>query len=438
MRILNLALAAAAIVGIATCQQPPLGCNGVKNTAPVLDLPAQPLKTVANGQSWIMQEGTNVVYIAKLKGTAYEMGYAYGQLFGPEMVQNFHNLRGYGRSKITELLGKLQVPEYMADYIYTQLEPLIFFLLDWNYQIALPFIPQRYIDEIKGMADGSNGLISELFLWRGNMVPELTQAACTVLGSFGSASQDGKLYHLRALDWEPTAPVNQFPSIIFYEPTEAGSKPFANIGYIALIGSLTAISKIGISVGEKVMYARAGDYPDPPRITYVGKPWAFVLRDTVQFADNIHDVQTMLQTTNRTMQIHLGYGSLPDKLFRGVDYASNFVTFYDDKNYTHYSQAHPQLDGIFYYNKFVQPSGDVCINSILQAQYGHVTPATMYEDVAGFHETGNAQVIVMDPEGQQIWAAWSQYGAPINAYERSPMHIKLSDFWGNTQDGFLE
>jgi len=39
----------------------------------------------------------------------------------------------------------------------------------------------------------------------------------------------------------------------------------------------------------------------------------------------------------------------------------------------------------------------------------------------------------MDPEGQQIWASWSQYGAPINAYERSPMHIRLSDFWGNNE-----
>jgi hypothetical protein len=50
---------------------------------------------------------------------------------------------------------------------------------------------------------------------------------------------------------------------------------------MGLIGTLTAMSKIGISVGEKVFYARAGDYVDPPHITYYGKPWMFVLRDTV-------------------------------------------------------------------------------------------------------------------------------------------------------------
>jgi len=78
-------------------------------------------------------------------------------------------------------------------------------VLDLNYQIALPYIPQRFIDEVKGIADGSNGLVSEQLLIRINMVPELTQAACTIFGAFGSATADGKLYHLRALDWESTA-----------------------------------------------------------------------------------------------------------------------------------------------------------------------------------------------------------------------------------------
>jgi hypothetical protein len=134
---------------------------------------------------------------------------------------------------------------------------------------------------MQGIADGSNGLVDVQLLRRGNMVPELTQAACTILGAYGEATADGKLYHLRALDWEPTAYVNQYPAVIFYEPTEEGSKAFANIGYMGLIGSLTAISKIGISVGQKVMYAGPGDYPVAPKITYFGKPWMFVLRDTI-------------------------------------------------------------------------------------------------------------------------------------------------------------
>jgi hypothetical protein len=58
--------------------QTPVGCPGKRNESPVLDLPAQPLKTVENGQSWKMQQGDSVVYVNKLKGTAYEMGKAFG------------------------------------------------------------------------------------------------------------------------------------------------------------------------------------------------------------------------------------------------------------------------------------------------------------------------------------------------------------------------
>jgi hypothetical protein len=57
-------------------------CGGSKNDKPVLDLEAVPLKSVAHGDSWILQEDTNIIYVAKLSGTAYEMGYALGELYG--------------------------------------------------------------------------------------------------------------------------------------------------------------------------------------------------------------------------------------------------------------------------------------------------------------------------------------------------------------------
>ena len=41
-----------------------------------------------------------------------------------------------------------------------------------------------------------------------NMFPELIQADCTIAGVYGPATADGKLYHLRALDWDKTAPLN--------------------------------------------------------------------------------------------------------------------------------------------------------------------------------------------------------------------------------------
>lgn len=195
------------------------------------------------------------------------------------------------------------------------------------------------------------------------------------------------MYHLRALDWDTFAPINQFPTVIFYDSTEKGSQPFANIGYLGSIGTLTAISKIGISAGEKVMIVNDPSfYPEDPQISYFGKPWMFVLRDTVQFSNSLADVEKNLQTSARTMKIHGGWGSLPDKTFRGMNYAHNFLYLYDDKNYIQYDDAfHPQLDGVFFFDRHVQPSDDPCMGSILKAQHGKITPETLYRDVVGYH-----------------------------------------------------
>jgi hypothetical protein len=89
----------------------------------------------------------------------------------------------------------------------------------------------------------------------------------------------------------------------------------------------------------------------------------------------MHDVERLLTDTYRTAMIHLGVGSAPDNTFRGVDYSANDLIFYSDKNYTHYSTLyHPKYDGIFFYDKYVQPSGNTCLKNIIDANYGSLTP----------------------------------------------------------------
>ena len=35
-----------------------------------------------------MESGNNILYIAKVTGTSYEMGYALGELYGAEIAKN--------------------------------------------------------------------------------------------------------------------------------------------------------------------------------------------------------------------------------------------------------------------------------------------------------------------------------------------------------------
>jgi len=118
-------------------------------------------------------------------------------------------MRKYGRSMTANFLDQFGIPTVVSDVLYQKyVEPLAFWLLDLNWVIALPYIPQRYIDELQGMADGSGGKVDIYLLRRVNMVPELTQAACTVIGAWGPATADNKLYHFRALDWDAESPIS--------------------------------------------------------------------------------------------------------------------------------------------------------------------------------------------------------------------------------------
>jgi len=60
-----------------------------------------------------------------------------------------------------------------------------------------------------------------------------------------------------------------------------------------------------------------------------------------------------LNEANRTMMVHLGWGSASDSSFVGADYTKDWVKFYDDKSWLgQFSSAHPQMDGVFYYDKW--------------------------------------------------------------------------------------
>jgi hypothetical protein len=102
---------------VTSAQNVPGGCRGVRNDNPVLDLPAEPLGTVQNGQSWKMQQGDNLVYITKMKGTAYQMGEAFGQLHSQQLKAQFANIDSMYPGIIHDLMEDYGVPQYILNLL---------------------------------------------------------------------------------------------------------------------------------------------------------------------------------------------------------------------------------------------------------------------------------------------------------------------------------
>jgi len=49
------------------------------------------------------------------------MGYAYGQLYGPELAANLNNLLLYGKEKVDDFLSKLGLSQSIMDLVWGQL-----------------------------------------------------------------------------------------------------------------------------------------------------------------------------------------------------------------------------------------------------------------------------------------------------------------------------
>lgn len=89
------------------------------------------------------------------------------------------------------------------------------------------------------------------------------------------------------------------------------------------------------------------------------------------------------------------------------------------------------MDGILFWDKYVQPSDNSCLGSVLSEGYGNIDTEFLFRNVTGLHETGNAQICVFDFISKDIWLAYS-YGDDQLAYQRSPMRIPLAPFFGSS------
>ena len=239
--------------------------------------------------------------------------------------------------------------------------PLLKKILSLNVFITKRYTNPRYYEELKGIAKASWVSFNEIA--GVNLLPELVKAACTVAGIWKEASADLRTLHMRALDWDYKNPINKYPLITVYHPSDEKLQTHANVGWVGLIGSLTGISK-KVSLGEKVWL--------PPKhsvkMTRYGNPWTYVFRDVLYEATDLSSAIAIISNAQRTCAIHVGLGSVEDHSFRMMQYSYRRLDIFDDTNYT-YTAVHPRLNGIAYFDKHVQPSNDDCLGKVLS----HVT-----------------------------------------------------------------
>mmetsp|Transcript_6283 Transcript_6283/g.9131 ORF Transcript_6283/g.9131 Transcript_6283/m.9131 type:complete len:431 (+) Transcript_6283:29-1321(+) len=430
MKISNLVLCGTLLLLAITCHFVSAfeKCTGQPNTKPfvIAEDNMTLMKQVKNGKLYKVnkQSADTYMYVLHVWGEPKEMGIAHGQLFKEELGNLLKTYMDY----LDKFIGKYipYLPEYWKELVAKY---GLNAALDLTWEATRLYTPQRFIDEIQGISEGSG--IPEAQVRRLNMLPELIKAGCSMAGVWGEATsktKNGTLLQLRALDWDDKAPISEYPTLVVYHPNEGNT--FVNVAYPSFVGTITGVSETMLGISEKVWLGHDDGFD-----SRIGKPWNYVLRDIMQYTYDLDSAISSLANTHRTCSIHIGVGDSVTNRFAGIEYSYKELNIYDWSTQPEY-QEHPRMKDVVYWDKHVQPSHHPCLGSLMKDYYANYTAEAFMQYIAPIHETGNAQLAVYDFDAKRMYVAYSKppnTDGPTEAYKRQAIAFDLTRLFAEKQ-----
>jgi len=217
------------------------------------------------------QDGQKILV---LRGSPYEMGYQHGVLLKEEVrtMVELSLMVAFARNP-----GALEKA--------------------WN--AAKSFIPDRYLEELRGLSDGA-GIPLEKVQYA-SVFPELFH--CSGMVFWGKATKNSKLLHCRILDYATEIGLQKYAVVMFFQPDNYYS--FISAGFAGFIGCVTGMNNQKIAIGE--MGGRGEGQ-------WSGIPMTFLMRMVMEEADSLEKGVNIFQKNPRTCEYYyvISDAKIPD------------------------------------------------------------------------------------------------------------------------------
>jgi len=206
--------------------------------------------------------GTNRIKVVVVKGTPYEMGKQLGTLLAGDIKAS---LDGFLNAVREEYGGEVDVD----------------WLLKGAWLDNVPYIDERVLEEMRGMAEGSGVPLEEIQM--AHMVPVVSPYACSGVVTWGEATAGGHTYQLRNLDYTMDAGLQDHPLIVVYLPDKGTAH--INVTFAGYIASHTGMNANHLVFGEKGR-SKSSEFP----YNIKGKHFSFLFREMMYDATSLEDV----------------------------------------------------------------------------------------------------------------------------------------------------
>ncbi len=222
--------------------------------------------TKVNEHKSVFQKGQltdkNGVPYLKLSGNYYEVGLQYGVLMREQIIT---------LNKEVRKLFRLSVPWFFK--IFTNI------YINLKLQSMGERIPQRYREELKGLADGTGLSYDEILLFP--LFPEGLHGGCTSI----LQRIDDRVVLVRNLDYLPF--LGEYPIVVEYNVD--GKQKMTSFGVIGFPGVLTGFNEKGIGLSlNHIKMTKSNKSKDMP----IG----YKTRDILETANTIDDVDDLLKS----------------------------------------------------------------------------------------------------------------------------------------------
>ncbi len=225
-----------------------------------------------------VESSTTKIPVVVVSGTPYEMGYQLGQATKEDVKKC--------------MLGFLEMGQKSSEkYSDANLDDA------WNKM--LPYIDKRFIEELKGLADGAEVSLDKLR--RAHMMPVVSSYACSGVAVWGDATVNGDLYQIRNLDFTMDAHLQDYPVIVVYKPKEG--IPHIQTSFAGYIASHSGMNAKGVVLGEKGA-SPSSEYP----YNYDGIHFSLLFRTMLYDTNNLEEALDMIKSAKLIKRYFLYIG----------------------------------------------------------------------------------------------------------------------------------
>ncbi len=349
------------------------------------------------GEIFTTGEGDDVVKVAVVKGSPYEMGFQLGALLKDDIKAS--------------LTGFMTAVQQEAPEIYSNEQ------LDLAWETNSPFIDERVKEEMKGMSEGSG--IDIKMLQRSHIVPVISTYACSGVAIWGEGTTNGHTLHIRNLDFTMDAGLQDYPVVVIYVPTEGTAH--VNVSFAGYIASHTGMNANHLVFGEKGESPRS-EFP----YNIEGSHFSFLFRQMMYDTNTLDDILNTIKTTPLIKRYFLFFSDGNEATKGG---AKVLVSTPDDVKYTIWkdNDATDNVAPNTFSNVIYQTMNNDTASVIIKENLGSFDVEKMINlSRAVADDDSNLMDVVYDATTLELWVAYAN-GA-VNASKQSYVHISMKEF----------